>query len=92
MAKLFTGTVVSTKMQKTIVVMVERKFRHPTYRKVIVRRKKYKVHSENPNVSQGDVVTIRETRPISKDKRFTLFEKEGKKEAVVIKEEKSSKS
>lgn len=72
MIKQFTGTVVSTKMQKTIVVLVERKLQHPRYRKIIIRHKRYKAHCENPNVKEGDVVTIMETKPMSKDKKFIL--------------------
>lgn len=74
MTKLLTGKVISTKMQKTIVVSVERKFRHATYKKVIVRRKKYKVHNENSNINEGDVVQIKETRPLSRYKRFIVVE------------------
>jgi small subunit ribosomal protein S17 len=75
MSKLFTGTVVSTKMQKTIVVEVERRFQHPLYRKIITRSKKLKAHYEGNDVKEGDVVTITETRPISKDTFFTFVEK-----------------
>jgi len=74
MAKVLTGKVVSTKMQKTIVVDVERKLRHRLYRKVIVRHKKYKVHNENKDVKIDDMVKIREVRPISKEKHFELIE------------------
>ena len=62
-------------MQKTTVVKVERKFRHPLYRKIIVRHKKYKVHNENLELKEGDMVKIKETRPISKDKHFIAVEK-----------------
>lgn len=72
MAKLITGIVVSTKMNQTIVVQVETKFRHPLYHKVIVRHKKIKAHCENKDIKEGDVVTIRECAPISKDKHFVL--------------------
>jgi len=75
MAKIFTGKVVSTKMAKTVIVDVERKLRHPLYRKVIVRHKKYKAHNENKEIKEGDVVRIKETRPISKDKHFIVVEK-----------------
>jgi len=70
--KTLTGKVVSTKMQKTITVAVERKFRHAVYGKVLVRHKKYKVHCEDEKVKEGDVVTIVEVRPIAKDKHFIL--------------------
>lgn len=75
MAQSIVGTVVSTKMQKTIVVQIERKFRHPIYRKVITRHKKFKAHCEDATVQEGDVVSIKETKPISKDKHFTFVEK-----------------
>ena len=73
MIKTLTGTVVSTKMQKTIVVRVERKMRHPLYQKVIISFKNYKAHYEGKTIKEGDVVTIRETRPISKDKHFEVI-------------------
>jgi len=75
MAKILIGKVVSTKMQKTVVVKVERKFRHPLYEKVIVRHKNYKVHNEDFELKEGDLVKIVEVRPISKDKHFKVFEK-----------------
>ncbi len=75
MAKIFTGVVVSTKMQKTVTVMIVRKFRHPFYKKVISRRKKYKAHNENLDLKVGDLVAIKETRPISKDKHFIVVNK-----------------
>lgn len=74
MAKILQGIVVSTKMQKTIVVKVERRFRHRLYKKTIVKHKKYKVHNENLKLKEGDIVKIRETRPISKDKHFIVVE------------------
>jgi SSU ribosomal protein S17P len=75
MAKTLIGKVVSTKMQKTVVVKVERKFRHPLYEKVITRHKKYKAHNEEFKLKEGDMVKIIETRPISKDKHFKVAEK-----------------
>ncbi len=75
MKKILTGQVVSVKMTKTIVVMVERKFRHPVYHKVIVRHKKYKAHNEKLDLKLGDFVQIEETRPISKDKHFKVIKK-----------------
>lgn len=75
MAKTLTGIVVSTNMQKTITVSVERKFQHPRYRKIIRNHKKYKAHNENKDIKVGDIVTIQETRPISKDKHFEVVEK-----------------
>lgn len=75
MRKKFIGEVVSTKMQKTVVVKVERKFRHPLYKKVIIRHKKYKAHNETIPLVVGDKVEIEETRPISKDKHFKVIRK-----------------
>jgi small subunit ribosomal protein S17 len=66
------GTVVSDKMQKTIVVRVERTLRHPVYKKVLTRSKKYKAHDENELAHEGDLVQIVEHRPISKTKRWML--------------------
>lgn len=77
-AKIFKGKVVSTKMQKTVVIEVERVFRHPLYKKVVRRQKKYKAHNEKFNLKDGDLVKIKETRPISKDKHFAVIEKLGK--------------
>ncbi len=70
--KTMTGTVVSDKMNKTIVVLVERKFAHKTFKKVVKRTKRYKCHDEENKSAVGDIVTMRETRPISKDKRWSL--------------------
>ena len=75
MKKILTGKVVSMKMIKTVVVIVERKFRHPVYHKVIVRHKKYKAHNEKLDLKLGDIVKIEETKPISKDKHFIVVEK-----------------
>jgi small subunit ribosomal protein S17 len=64
------GVVTSNKMEKTVVVEVERVSRHPLYGKVVKTHKKYKAHDENNEARQGDTVQIRECRPISKDKMF----------------------
>ncbi len=69
--KVLYGTVTSNKMNKTIVVTVERKLKHPLYGKYIIRSKKYKVHDEENTCSVGDYVKIMECRPISKDKCWT---------------------
>lgn len=66
------GTVVSTKMDKTIVVQVERTFMHPRLEKVMRSIKKYKVHDEEQRASQGDIVDIYEGRPLSKTKYMYL--------------------
>lgn len=76
--KTRTGVVVSNKMEKTVVVRVERTIRHPRYDKVITRSKKYYAHDESNSAREGDVVTIMETRPLSKLKRFRVVEVEQK--------------
>ena len=70
--KRLTGRVVSTKMQKTVVVEVERTRRHPLYGKVIRAHKHYKAHDENNECQMGDQVQIAETRPYSKDKHYRV--------------------
>jgi len=75
MKKTLIGKIVSIKMLKTVVVLVERKFRHAVYHKVIIRHKKFKAHNEDLDLQLGDVVKIEETRPISKDKHFKVIEK-----------------
>jgi len=72
--KIKTGVVVSDKMQKTIVVRVERLTRHPLYNKIIRRFKKFKAHDEKNSAKAGDTVKIIESRPLSKDKRWRLLE------------------
>jgi len=72
--KTFVGQVVSDRMRKTVVVMVERLVRHPRYGKMIKRRSKFKVHDEENRCRVGDVVSIMETRPLSKDKRWRVVE------------------
>ncbi len=68
------GTVVSDKMQKTIVVQFRRKTRHPQYGKVIEKARKVKAHDEKNDAHIGDTVRIEETRPVSKEKRWRLVE------------------
>ncbi len=68
------GTVVSDKMDKTIVVEVETRMPHPLYGKIVGRRKKYKAHDEENQCRVGDVVRIMETRPLSRTKRWRLLE------------------
>ncbi len=72
--KVLTGTVVSNKMDKTVVVRVERAHRHPLYGKIVRTHKKYHAHDENNACKEGDVVRIRETRPMSKNKRWVVIE------------------
>lgn len=71
--KELTGFVVSDKMDKTVVVEVERRTQHPLYKKVITRRKKYKAHDEENQCGIGDKVRIEECRPLSKDKRWRVI-------------------
>ena len=68
------GTVVSDKMDKTIVVAIVQKYKHPLYKKTVNKTKKYKVHDENNDCGVGDTVLIAETRHYSKDKYFRLVE------------------
>lgn len=68
-----TGEVVSNKMDKTIVVMGERKVKHPLYGKFIRRSTKYHAHDENNECNIGDTVTIKECRPLSKSKTWILI-------------------
>lgn len=75
MTKTLTGKVISTKMDKTLVVSVERRFRHAKYQKVITRHKKYKAHNELPKIKTDDYVRIEETRPLSREIRFAVVEK-----------------
>lgn len=69
-----TGIIVSDKMDKTVVVEVNRYVKHPKYGKYYTISKKYKAHDENGEYKQGDTVVIEECRPISKDKSFTVVE------------------
>lgn len=73
MNKILKGEIISLKMNNTAIVVVERKFRHPLYRKVIVRHKKYKVQNDGKH-EIGETVSIIETRPISKEKHFRILE------------------
>ena len=72
--KTRTGVVVSDKMDKTIVVAIKTKVRHPLYGKMVNRTRKFKAHDENNECGIGDPVKIMETRPLSKDKRWRLVE------------------
>jgi small subunit ribosomal protein S17 len=68
------GLVVSDKMQKTVVVSIERRVQHPVYGKMVRRTKKLKAHDEQNEAKTGDTVRIMETRPLSKDKRWRVVE------------------
>jgi len=72
--RIFTGTVLSDKMDKTITVLVTTRQLHPLYKKYIGRSKKYKAHDESNDARVGDTVSIIESRPMSKDKRWRLKE------------------
>ena len=79
-----TGIVVSDKMEKTIVVSIENKITHKKYGKVISKTKKYKVHDEKNECQLGDIVSIIETRPLSKTKRWNLKLIKQKSSRIVI--------
>jgi len=70
--RVLVGTVISDKMDKTVVVEVTRRYRHPRYKKYIQERLRYKAHDERNDAKTGDRVNIVESRPISKDKRWRL--------------------
>ena len=72
--KILTGVVVSDKPNKTITVMVERKYSHPLLKKVVKVRKKYNAHDENNSFKKGDKVSIIESKPFSKNKKFQVME------------------
>ena len=72
--KILTGVVVSDKPNKTITVMIERKYSHPELKKIERVRKKYNAHDENNKYKTGDKVSIIESRPFSKNKRFQVME------------------
>lgn len=72
--RTLTGKVVSDKGEKSITVLIERSVQHPLYGKMIRRSTKFNAHDENNTAKTGDVVTIRECRPISKTKSWTLVE------------------
>ncbi len=72
--KILVGTVVGNRMDKTAVVQVQRRFAHPVFKKYVNKRVKYKVHDEKNDLNVGDTVRIVETRPLSRDKRWRIFE------------------
>ncbi len=71
--KLYTGTVVSDKMDKTVVVAVTRTFQHPLYKKTVKKVTRFKAHDEENRCKSGDTVQIIESRPLSKDKRWQVI-------------------
>ena len=72
--KVRTGVVVSEKMDKTVLVRIDRKVRHPLYKKTLARSNKLAAHDENNDARVGDTVRVMETRPISKTKRWRIVE------------------
>ena len=82
MVRTLTGTVVSSKMKDTIVVLIERRVQHPKYRKFIRRSTKIHVHDPSNECQKHDVVTIRECRPVSKTKSWTLVKIKERVETV----------
>ncbi len=80
--RTLTGTVVSDKMDKTVTVLIERKVKHPVLGKIISVSKKYHAHNENNEFHHGDVVTIEETRPLSKTKSWRVAKLVEKADAV----------
>ena len=81
--RVLTGTVVSDKMTKTVVVRVDRRVMHPLYKKFVTRSQKVSAHDESDALAIGDVVRIRECRPLSASKRFEVIEKIGHAGSVV---------
>ena len=72
--KILTGKVIRDKRDKTITVVVERKYQHPMFKKVIKTKKKYHAHDEKNKFKVGDIVNIEESRPLSKQKKFKVVE------------------
>ena len=72
--KILRGIVVSDKPNKTVTVLIERKYSHPVLKKVVKVRKKYNAHDENNKYKTGDKVSIVESKPFSKNKRFQVME------------------
>ncbi|MFA5276085.1 MAG: 30S ribosomal protein S17 [Candidatus Omnitrophota bacterium] len=85
----YTGTVVSDKMQKTVIVKIMHLSKHPKYAKIIRHYNKFKAHDEKSEAKLGDTVLIAETRPLSKDKRFRVVKvvKKAKAANIALKEE-----
>jgi|TARA_Y100000817_G_scaffold284901_1_gene251775 small subunit ribosomal protein S17 len=77
-----TGLVVSSKRDKTITVMVERKVKHPLYKKILRRSSKLQAHDQDNVCSEGDLVTIQESKPISKTKSWALLKVERKAQEI----------
>ena len=71
--KILSGIVVSDKPNKTITVLVERKYQHPVLKKIVKVKKKYNAHDENNKFKNGDKVSIKESKPFSKNKKFEVM-------------------
>jgi len=71
--KVLTGVVISDKPNKTITVLVERKYQHPLLKKIVKVKKKYNAHDENNKFKNGDKVSIKESKPFSKNKKFEVM-------------------
>ena len=72
--KIYSGKIVSDKMDKTVVVAITRLYQHETYKKTVKKVTKFKAHDEENKCKVGDTVSIIETRPLSKEKRWTVLE------------------
>ena len=72
-SRTLSGRIVSDKMDKTITVLVERRVKHPVYGKILTKSSKIKAHDDSNDASMGDLVTIAECRPVSKDKAWKLI-------------------
>jgi small subunit ribosomal protein S17 len=72
-SRTLTGRIVSDKMDKTVTVLVERRVKHPVYGKILTKSSKVKAHDETNDAKTGDLVTIAECRPVSKDKAWKLI-------------------
>jgi len=90
--RILEGKIISVKMQNTAVVEITRKTPHPLYKKLIKRRKRYKVDTSNQSLSLGDLVRIVETRPVSKDKHFKVVKVLGAKKPVTLESSKAVKA
>lgn len=80
--RIMQGTVVSDKNDKTVVVKVERRFTHPVMKKVVRQSKRYKAHDENNSAKVGDIVSIQESAPISRDKRWVVIQNQTQEQAA----------
>ena len=72
--KILTGIVVSDKPNKTVTVLVERKYQHPVLKKIVKVKKKYNAHDENNKFKSGDKISIIESKPFSKNKKFQVMD------------------